>query len=113
MPNFGPRGGSGGYEFDEVAPPGMEIGGLIIGYGTRRNVLAAFQVIWRNISNGGLQFGEQHGNFEVQDGAVKQLRVPLNGGEFIVEIIGRAGQFVDAIDQIETSTGTRFNGPFG
>ena len=106
-PAYGPTGGPGGYEFDEVAPAGMEIDRLRVRYGTHRNVITAFQVIWRTPS-GALQRGERHGNFAVD---ARQENIKLDAGEFIVRIQGTYGQFLDSL-QVETSSGNVY-GPFG
>lgn len=106
MPDFGPTGGPGGSAFEDEAPPGMEIGALIIRSGGPRNVVIAIQVLYRNSSTGQLLLGDQHGG-----GGGDQTIIALNGGEFVAEISGRSGQFLDSLT-VETSQGRRF-GRFG
>jgi hypothetical protein len=103
MPDYGPVGGPGGYEFDEVAPAGMDIGALIVRYGGNRNVITGIQAVYRS-QNGAIQFGEIHGSFEVP--GTRQAQISLREGEFIVEIQGTYGQFLDSL-QVETSEGQR------
>src|SRR5689334_15669787 len=107
MTNYGPAGGDGGYPFDEVAPEGMEIGALIITYGTSRSVVAGIQAIYRSPTGGDLHWGDLHGSLAAN---TKQFPISLAAGEYIVEISGSYGQFLDQL-QVTTSGGKVY-GPF-
>jgi hypothetical protein len=109
MPDYGPTGGPGGGSLTKWRRQEWKLARSLSDNGTRRNVIAAFQVVWRTPS-GALQDGEPHGSFEV-DGGAKQRLITLGAGEFIVEVQGEYGQFLDSL-QVETSSGKLY-GPFG
>src|SRR5882757_8414857 len=106
MTEYGPAGGDGGYPFDEAAPAGMEVGALIVTYGTSRSVVAGIQAIYRS-PTGALHWGDMHGSLAAN---TKQFPIALDEGEFIVEISGSYGQFLDQL-QVTTSMGKTW-GPF-
>jgi hypothetical protein len=97
MPDYGPTGGPGGGSLTKWRRQEWKLARLLSDNGTRRNVIAAFQVVWRTPS-GALQDGEPHGSFEV-DGGAKQRLITLGA-----EVQGEYGQFLDSL-QVETSSG--------
>ncbi len=100
MTDFGPAGSLGGTPFNDVAPNQMEIGKLNIRSGLYIDQL---QVIYRNPTNGEIALGPVHG------GNGGQLTViTLNAGEFITEINGRTGNFVDSLT-LKTNQGRIFS----
>lgn len=107
MPDFGPTGGPGGTTFDDVAPAGSKIGLLIVRHGGNHRCIIGIQAAYVNIATGGLIFGDLHG----ADTTGTTDFVALGAGEFVTEISGRSGQFLDSLS-ITTSTGRHF-GRFG
>ncbi|SRR6266699_2875752 len=99
MTVFAPVGGPGGTLFDDVAPNQMEIGELHI-----RSALFIdqLQAIYRNPMNGRLAPGPTHGG----NGGLLTV-ITLNAGEFITEISGRTGSFVDSL-MLKTNQGRIF-----
>jgi Jacalin-like lectin domain len=102
MSDFGPVGGDGGSPFEDVAPAGARIAGLIIRSGGPRNVVVAIQVYYVS-PTGQVTFGDRHGG-----GAGDEENISLQAGEFFTQISGRYGQFLDSLT-VETSGGP--NGP--
>src|SRR5687768_1995908 len=112
MADFGPTGGPGGFEFDDVAPEGSEIGALFIrsgqpAAGPTRNVVIAIQVLYRNVTTGQLTLGDLHGGSTAPPPRGEQTIIALNAGEVVSEISGRSGQFLDSLT-VTTSQGRRF-----
>jgi hypothetical protein len=81
----------------------MEIGGISLRSGLYVDQL---QILYRNPSTGQLAFGPTHGG-----GGGGPSSFALNPGEFITQVSGRAGKYVDAITFL-TNEGRSF-GPFG
>ncbi len=100
MTDFGPNGGPGGTPFDDIAPNQMEIGELLIGSGL---FIDQLQVIYRNTTNGHVVSGPAHGGNGGQ-----QTVITLHAGEFITEINGRTGSFVDSL-LLKTNQGRIFS----
>jgi hypothetical protein len=84
----------------------MEIGALFIRSGGPHKCVIAIQVLYRNATTGQLTLGDQHGGV-----GGEQTIIALNAGEFVAEISGRSGQFLDSLT-IRTSQGRHF-GRFG
>ena len=100
MTDFGPDGGPGGTPYDDVAPNQMEIGELQIRSGW---FIDQLQVVYRDPTSGHVVSGPAHG------GNGGQLTViTLNAGEFITEINGRTGSFVDSL-LLKTNQGRIFS----
>lgn len=101
MADFGPVGGHGGHPFDDAVDLGlnvatMRIGGLIIRSG---QFIDGITPIY--LDEGGNLAFPKHGG----DGG-SETRFGLRPGEFITEISGRSGQFVDSLT-VETNLGSR------
>jgi hypothetical protein len=101
MADFGPVGGPGGAPFDDLTDLGLDgatirIVGLIIRSGA---FIDAITPIY--LDGGGQLALPKHGG----DGGL-ETRFGLRSGEFITEISGRSGQFVDSLT-IETNLGAR------
>jgi hypothetical protein len=69
-------------------------------------VVVAVQVLYRSPTTGQLVLGDRHGG-----DAGDETIIALNAGEFITEISGRSGQFLDSLT-IRTNQGRHF-GRFG
>jgi Jacalin-like lectin domain len=111
MADFGPVGGPGGAPFDDLTDLGLDastirIVGLIIRSDKDKFVNAITPIY---IDGAGQLALPKHGG----DGG-SEARLGLRSGEFITEISGRSGEFVDSLT-IETNLGTRigFGGPGG
>jgi hypothetical protein len=109
MPDYGPVGGPGGGPFDDLTDLGldastMRIVGLVIRSG---EYIDAIRPIYTD-GSGKLELPKHggEGGGEVSFG--------MRPGEFITEISGRSGEFVDSLT-IETNFGLRvgFGGPGG
>ena len=100
MADLGPAGGPGGTPFDDVAPNQMEISKLRIRSGL---FIDQLQVIYRNPVNGQEAPGPVHGG----NGGLP-TEITLNAGEFITEINGRTGSFVDSLT-LKTNQGRIFS----
>ena len=101
MGDFGPVGGPGGAPFDDLKdlgldPATMRIVGLIIRSG---QFIDSITPIY--LDGGGQLALPKHGG----DGGL-ETRFGLRSGEFITEISGRSGEFVDSLT-IETNLGAR------
>ena len=101
MGDFGPVGGPGGVPFDDLKdlgldPSTMRIVGLIIRSG---QFIDSITPIY--LDGGGQLALPKHGG----DGGL-ETRFGLRSGEFITEISGRSGEFVDSLT-IETNLGAR------
>ena len=106
MADYGPTRADGGIPFQDVAPTGSRIGGLVVWHGGKnRNVIVGIQVLYQDVTTGALVLGEQHGGAAGAD--VKQAIFVLKAGEFITQISGRFGQFVDSLT-VETNLGARY-----
>jgi hypothetical protein len=109
MTDYGPVGGQGGYGFDDLTDLGldvstMRIAALIVRAG---QFIEGITPIYLD-SKGGVGL-PKHGG----DGGL-ETRLGLRPGEFITQIEGRSGQFVDSLT-VETNLGARvgFGGPGG
>ena len=101
MADFGPVGGDGGGPFDDLADLGLDastirIVGLII-----RSDQFINSIMPIYLDGGGQLALPKHGGDEGLE-----TRFGLRSGEFITEISGRSGQFVDSLT-IETNLGAR------
>jgi hypothetical protein len=104
MADFGPIGGPGGAPFDDLTDLGLDaatvkIVGLIIRADKDRFVNAITPIYIDEAGNLALP---KHGG----DGGSEEPGLGLRSGEFITEISGRSGQFVDSLT-IETNLGAR------
>ena len=116
MPDFGPAGGTGGFDFDEVAPEGSKIFLLLIRHGQPpvgppRNVIIGIQAFYLNVTTGAALVGDPHGG--TTGGFLDS--VALGAGEVFTEISGRTEQFVNSMT-VTTSLPRvlgRFGGPGG
>jgi hypothetical protein len=102
MADYGPVGGSGGGAFDDLTDLGLDaatlrIGGFIIRSGS---VIDSITLIYLDGSNGLALV--KHGG----DGGPTETKLGLKPNEFITEISGRTGAFVDSLT-IETNLGAR------
>ena len=109
MADFGPVGGMGGAAFDDLNQLGLipsttRIIGLIVRSGAYIDSINPIFVV----GDGNIAL-PKHGG----DGG-SEHRIGMKPGEFITEISGRSGAFVDSLT-IETSLGRRlgFGGPGG
>lgn len=109
MTDYGPVGGPGGHPFDDLADLGlngstMRIAGLIIRSG---KFIDGITPVYLD-GNGQLAL-PKHGG----DGGL-ETRIGLRPGEFITEISGKSGEFLDSLT-VETNLGARlgFGGPGG
>ena len=107
MANYGPFGGEGGYEFDDATIANMdqlEIGEITIRSG---RFIESIEILYRNPHTGELVQSDHHGG----PGGTEDPHIILSPGEYIVEIRGRTGQFVDSLT-LQTNQGRTF-GRFG
>jgi hypothetical protein len=101
MADYGPIGGPGGAQFNDLTDLGldgstMRIAGLIIRSG---DFIDGVTPIY--LDGGGQLALPKHGG----DGGL-ETRFGLRPGEFITEISGRSGEFVDSLT-VETNLGAR------
>jgi hypothetical protein len=108
MPDHGPVGGGGGSDFDDSTIGDMdqlEIIQIRVRAENSRFV-NSIEVLYRNRLTGEHVQGDHHGG----QGGTEHPPVTLEAGEFITEIEGGAGQFVDSLT---FRTNLRFVGRFG
>jgi hypothetical protein len=109
MADYGPVGGGGGGPFDDSTDLGLNVSttriiGLVIRSG---EFIDAVSPIY--LDGDGLLALPSHGG---EGGG--ETRIGMRPGEFITEISGRSGEFVDSLT-VETNQGRRlgFGGPGG
>ncbi len=91
MADYGPVGGNGGGPFDDEAlAQGLEIRNVLVWFGA---YIDAIQIQYENPMTRELTWSPRHGG----TGTSKLAMITLKPDEFITEISGRTGRFVDSL----------------